>query len=434
MIWVLTAWHVLIIIWLLSIGVYWLALIPATILIVLLGYMISSRQIDSRKEEGQYLMRQIAFLWAWSLFIVGSWSFGDIVWDQNYRWLGLVGVQIVWWFVTIVRKKNETKKLFHRWYYLSSGLVLIWIWWDVWWREFLQLIASRWWLTIGLYSFIIFVLWWIGYSHDKFLEKLVWIYLIVEILYFVMIQLWSSRMIGVLLCMLVLLLLTWYLHSFQHTASGFIPLRDEDQEDFYALLYDTPLEVPTINEKNALTFLDPLGQRMFDNKRLVVTSIALSMTLLLAGTIVRVSGQLSVNQLISMYAILFTYCGWWIITRQWSVDWHRWRWITLVGIITVLYFTVVQRLGSESVMLLTASVPISIWLSFFLLYESNWMQQPLFGIEDRKAWLSWIVLITILVSILFFRLPLSNQLVFALLCMYLWVQGMITRYTRRSLA
>lgn len=422
----------LIITWLLSIGTYWLALIPATILIVLLGYMVSARQFDSWKEEWSYLIRQVAFLWAWSLFIVGSWSFGDVIGDQDYWWIWLVWVQILWWIIAIVWKKKEAITLFHRWYYLSSILVFIWIGWDIWRSELIGLIASWWRLTIGLYAFIIFVMWWIGYRYDNHLENLLWIYVLVELVYLVMIEAWDSRMIWVLLSMLGLLLVTRYLHWFQRTATKFVPIRDEDQEDFYALLYDTPKVSNTPQKTNIFSFLDPLGQRMFDSRALVISTIAITMTVLLAATMIRVSGQLLANQLISLYAIMFTYCGWWIITRQRSDDWHRWRWITLVWVITLLYFTIVQWFGSESLIIVIASVPISIWLSWFLLYEAIWMQKPLFDMADRRAWLSGVVLITILISILFFRLPFSNQLIFALLCMYLWVQGMIIRYTRRA--
>lgn len=432
MIWVLTVWHILIIIWLISIGVYWLALIPATILIVLLGYMISSRQFESWREEWKFLLRQWAFLWAWSLFIVWVRTFGDIVWNQNYRWIGLVWIQIAWWLVAIVLQKYSAVSFFHWWYYLNSILVFVGIWWQTSWSELIQLIASWWWLTIGVYAFIVFVVGSLWYQYNAMLKQLLRTYILIELLYFVLVALWSSVMIWVLLSMLLLLLVLWCLHDFQKYWVWKVYTTYEDQEDFYTLLYGKSTPIVQKQSRSGIQFLRPLLEWMYENKKLVLFSIAISMTVLLLWAFWYVGWRMSSVYLVSIYAIIFTYCGGWVITRQWSNEWHRWRRITLVWVLFTIYLTLTQRLGNETTILLVASVPISIWISLFLLYETAGMRAPLLDEEDRRAWLSGIMLVVVLISILFFQLPFSNQLIFALLSMYWWVQWMILRYIWKS--
>jgi hypothetical protein len=89
--------------------------------------------------------------------------------------------------------------------------------------------------------------------------------------------------------MFVLLLIIWYFHEFQQTATRYIPTRDEDQEDFYELLYGVPVTPKPIQGSGWLAFINPIGQRMYDNKKLVIMSLAVSMTILLVGTMLRVA-------------------------------------------------------------------------------------------------------------------------------------------------
>lgn len=428
MIWVLIGWHVLVIWLLVAIGAYWLALVPVVILVVLLGYGLSARQIDSRKQEGQHLMRQFLLVWAWSMMIVGLWSLGDIIGEQLYRAWGLVVAHVCLWILAHVLEYEDGKSLFHRGYYLSAWLVAVTLWQEVTLLGALKIWALWWWLTIGIYAFVVFVLGGIWYSSSPIVGKLLYGLILAEIVYSVMIQTWGHRMIAVLLLMLLLLLLAQQTHAYVTHIPTPLHSRNESEDAFYEALYGEQALYVETPERPGLIEIRWLSDLVTQHQWLIAWSVAVTMTVLLVITMVRTVGEVTPPVLLSLYAILFTYCGGWLITRQWSTAWHRGRWVSLVWVLWVLYLTVTKVFGSDIVYVLLAGIMISIGVSLFLLYESRVMEVPLFDYYDRRVWLWWVVWLMIINSVMFLRIPLSIQFIFALLCVYLGIQGVLVWY------
>lgn len=435
MVWVLVGWHILVIGALIALGVYWLSLIPILFLVVLLGYGLSTRQIDSRKLEWKYMLRQFLLLGAWSMILVWVRSLSDVIGDQRYRTMALILWQVVLWLGSIVLQFDDGKQIFHRWYYLSSILFFVTIGWDMERSTMLQLVASWWRLTIWLYAFLYYVLWSIGYSAWKSIGWLLYGYILVECIYIIMIEISSYRMIWVLVFMLLLLLLAWQTHLVTTTSTSVSVVQDDKEDEFMNLLYGEKAPVPSYSSNNIEStwivkrWIAPI---LNENKTLIASSIAIVMTILIWLSILRSSMALEWNKLIGLYAILFTYCGWRLITRQRSDVWHWWRWISLAWVLMVLYLSVVIWFGADIVYILPAWILISIGLWVFLIYESAYLSVPLFGREDRRVRMRGMIGLTIINVFLFIRLPFSFQLTFALMCMYLGVQWVLIWYVMRS--
>ena len=81
-----------------------------------------------------------------------------------------------------------------------------------------------------------------------------------------------------------------------------------------------------------------------DYQHLIAMSIAVMMTITMAVTIIRVTDGVRGVDLMSLYAIVFTYIAGWLTTRQRSEVWHRGRRISLIGVLSVAYMTVAHRL------------------------------------------------------------------------------------------
>lgn len=435
MIWVLMVRHGIVIAALIALGVYWLSLVPVLFLVVLLWYSLSARQIDSWKSEWKYMLRQFLLLGAWSMIVVWIWSFSDIIGDQRYWTMGLILLQVILWLWSVVLQSDDGKQIFHRWYYLSSVLFFVTIGKDLDWDTLLQLVASWWWLTIWLYAFLYYVLWTVWYQAWKNIGWLLYAYILVECIYVIMMEMWSSRMVWVLIFMLLLLLLAWQTHVVSTTSPSVSILQDDEEEEFMDLLYGEKEHVPSYSSnglENTWIYKRWLAPILSENKTLIASSIAIVMTVLIWLSVIRSSLYIEWNKLIGLYAILFTYCGWRLITRQRSDVWNWWRWISLIWVLIVLYLSVVTVFGSNILYVLFAWIAVSIVLWVFLIYESNFLSIPLFGTEDRRVWMRGMVGLTIINTLLFIKLPFSFQLTFALMCMYLGVQWVLIWYVMKS--
>jgi hypothetical protein len=201
------------------------------------------------------------------------------------------------------------------------------------------------------------------------------------------------------------------------------------------LLYGEKTPVPfysTNGLENTWIYTWWIAPILNENKTLIASSIAIVMTILIWLSILRSSMYLEWNKLVGLYAILFTYCGWRLITRQRSDVRHWGRWISLAWVLTVLYLSVVIWFGVDILYILPAWILISIALWVFLIYESSFLSVPLFGREDRRVWMRGMVWLTIINVFLFIKLPFSFQLTFALMCMYLGVQWVLIWYVMKN--
>ncbi len=407
-----------------AIWAWYIWIIPLLVLLIALIYYVSGISFKTRWKN---ILHTYWLFLAWLVVLAGLFwvlNFFDISIIDSSLFLMALNVLLRIW--SYVFHYNDGKPIAQMWYYLSMLMLFVSVWVLFWFETFFIVFSMMWSLLLAIVSFIVFVVW-IKYD----IEKYMYYKLFALFLWAIWLSLYK-KIENIYIFLLVSSVWLWLLYAY-----------------IYHILSHKP---PTDNEKKEISVRRILSwERVLKNisndtiwsNRLYsfVNNIPRSIKFFLEG-----ANMFVILLLIYLYSQN-------ALALQWNIEQIFYRLITAWFIVNVFllkkidYTSVVQRLLTFVVINFAIYISLfsafqwDLWKIVFLWIIRNvFCAMSVFHIHKTRAWvylkkidyLFWIfttILALIVNVILLVQTEIVWQLLFPIILLYVWIQGMVLFYS-----
>lgn len=407
-----------------AIWLWYVGFVPLLVFLIALIYYISG---ISLKDRWRNIIQTYWLFLAWIVVMIGLFGvlkFFNI--PAVNSWLFLMWLNIFVRIGSYLFKYDDGKALAQVWYYLSIVSLLTYIWILNWFNTFFLWFCMIWIFSLALVSFIVFVVW---LYHD--IEKYINYTLFVLIVWGVWLSLYR-KIQNIYIFLLVFVTFLWFIYTYLHHILSHKPPTDNQKKEISVrriLAWERVLKELSQNSK------------LLNSIYTFVSEIPLSVKFFLEWA--------NIVVIILLIYLYFQNA----LALQWNIE-QIFYWIITAGFIInvfllkkIYYTSIAQRLVTFIV------INFAIYISLFSAFQSDMSKivflaiirnilcaMSVFHIHKTNIWiyikkidyLFWIfttILALAVNVVLLIRTDIIWQLLFPIILLYVWIQGMILYYS-----
>lgn len=431
--------HLLFIAFFVRTWIWRVSLLPLVVWVGLMLYASPKKEEESWWMWFKDFLHEHTITLSWMMIMIWLWWFLDVLMDSSLMiWLWLVLLNLLLRIWSYLSSYKDGQQVFHYWWYFSSILLFVSLA-RLTSHEFL-LEVMLWWmsLTMAIYAFLIFVLGSVWLVKDRSLHYPLFITFNCCILY--LIYYYTQQNVG-----LSLVVAQWYLLGLYALIRRIMQWKEQphltydDSNDLFKHILSwqtitrfkkkiTGGPVELINDIQ--WFLDSIPSKRKSifglfNILLVVGQIGLFVFRMKQWIV-------SLDQLWFWLWIGFFFMSFILLRSIWFA-YKLQRIMAFIVINVALYLSIIALFGNNVVYIVWSWIIWTIVNSLLIFHHKTFDRRWVLTDDDVFYWI-WGTTITTLCNLYFMMLlPLSLQLVFSIILLYLGIQVFLIRYNLVSI-
>ena len=421
-------------IWYFSYIWYWwmsfLPLLVISVVILHIGNFLETESISTDDMKSRAV--KYALPVAWTSVVFGIWGISDVYSGGQYEvplllilahmWLR-VGSYVVWY--------EDGKRIFQWWYVFSLVLWLYFLWKDTSFGIRIHMVMIAIAVTMAMAAAIVFITPLLGGTYKKSDTYLLFITGNLAVLFGIYGYTWQQAYIGTLIGLLYVMLV-YIVMVLVRRYTAHIERREERQKDpFYSILaWRKLLEQKQPMKLDLLLEAQEFLEKLDPSTKLAMSMLNVAVMILLIYFFLTRRDQLPLlaHELIFWSGVIVFFVNY-LLLRTLGF-YHEVQRIGSFLLITFgMYATSMHVFGGEVIYLLLFGIAWTILNSAAMFHTRFMGLHNLLQVQDYWYWIGSILLASLCNLYFVFLLPISGQLAFSLSCLYLGVQGVLSRYT-----
>ncbi len=435
----LIMWHLIFIVALIVIWVRWIALIP---LLWWVALMLFASPKDSTAESKTLwinrLLQDHTITLARILIMVWLWWFLDVLtWWSLEVWLWLLGINLLFWLWSYIFGYKDWREVFHYWWYFASLLFLVSLsrLWEY--SMVLDMLVIWCSITMAVYAFLVFVLWAVDQTVWKSLHYPLFITFnccIVYLIYhYTQQNIWLSLAWAQAYLLIVYGFIWQVLYDYQ-----WLDWYNNDDDLFRHILSGQTITRFTRS-------LSPKTLEIYDDIRWFFSTIwsaskwvmwLLNIALVLGQVVLflyHINDGVGHWDYVWFWAWVLLFFGSFILLRSIWFARKLQRIIAFVLLNIALYMTIIALFGNDIIFIVWLWVLRTVINSIVIIQRHFFDVRGILLDEDVSYWILWIIITSLCNLYFMIRMPLSFQVIFSMICLYIWIQVVLIRYSYNSL-
>ncbi len=422
-------------------GIWRVALIPLLIWVWLMLYASPKKNDEGNTSlsMNEFFQEHVVTL-SWIMIMIWLRWFLDVVawWSSLMIWAGLVLLNLILRIWSYIFKYEDGTQVFHYGWYLSSILLFVSLGRMAPYQILLDCMIGWLSVTMAVYAFLIFVLWSVGLVKDRSLHYPLFITFNCCILYLVYYYtqqtLWLSLVVAQWY-LLVLYALIWRVMDW--TEATWYTTNEWDD------LFKHILSWQTITRFKKRVVAWPV-ELIHDIQNFLEAIPSKSKSILGLFNVILVFGQTAlfvfrmrdwamwIDQLRFWLGVWFFFVSFLLLRSIWYA--YKFQRIVAFVIINVaLYLSIIALFGNNVVYIVWIWIIWTIVNSLLIFHRGFFDQKNILNDDDILYRIGGTVVTTCCNLYFMMLLPLSLQLVFSLICLYIWIQVFLIRYNLASI-
>lgn len=440
MIGILIARHILFVAFFVLIGAWWVSVLPVLGGVFLLLYSSSESTYSLTREGTNAFLKEHALSLSWIMVMIGLRGFLDIVTGASLQvvlWLMLCN--LILWIGSYVTKYHDGKVIFHLGRYIASALFLVSTVGEYGFGVLFDLLVGWTSVTMAVYAFLVFVLGAVWMANDKSLHYPLFILFNCCIVYLIAHYTQGNGGFSLMAAQAYLMILyagIWWIYNKYGTAN---PLLDESEDALFEHIMDGKLisrySKPQVDSTielvdDAYTFLGGInetGKQLMGliNVGLMIAQIALF--------IIRMQSWLiGLDSVWFRWGVGFFF-GSFLLLRSIGFAYKIQRVMAFILLNFGIYLSIIARFGNDVVYIVGLGI---IWtiVNSLAVFQLRFLDpRGVLTSEDVMYWIIGTGLATLCNIYFMFLLPVSYQLIFSMVFLYVGIQVFLMRYNVASL-